>query len=107
MTPPSLRSRIRNGALLMLLLMLGLGAVTVPTIHRLGYAMRRTLYRNYLSIIAADEMHASLYNIQLAQFQGTLPAVLPANQDRFEHWLNVELNNITEPGEGPLANDIK
>jgi NtrC-family two-component system sensor histidine kinase KinB len=107
MTPPSLRSRIRNGALLMLLLMLALGAFAVPTIHRLGYAIRRTLYRNYLSIVAADEMHTSLYNIQLAQFQGTLPAVLPPNHDRFEHWLNVELDNITEPGEGALANEIK
>jgi two-component system, NtrC family, sensor histidine kinase KinB len=107
MTPPSLRSRIRNGTLLMLLLVLGLGVLAVPTVHRLGYAIRRTLYRNYLSIAAATQMHSALYDIQLAQFQGTLPAVLPPSRDRFEHWLNIELNNITEPGEGPLANDIK
>jgi two-component system, NtrC family, sensor histidine kinase KinB len=107
MTPPSLRSRIRNGVLLMLLLVLALGALAVPTVHRLGYSIRRTLYRNYLSIVAAQEMHAALYAIQLAQFQETLPLVLPPNHDLFEHWLDIELHNITEPGEGPLANDIK
>ena len=107
MTPPSLRSRIRNGTLLMLILVLALGALAVPTVHRLGYAIRRTLYRNYLSIAAAGQMHSALYAIQLARFQGTLPAVLPPSHDRFEHWLGIELNNITEPGEGALAGDIK
>jgi NtrC-family two-component system sensor histidine kinase KinB len=107
MKPPSLRSRIRNGALMMLVLVLALGALSVPTIHRLGYAINRTLYRNYLSIEAAEQMHSALYAIQLAQFQGNLAAIIPPNKDRFEHWLDVELGNITEPGEGPLANSIK
>ncbi|HEX4209134.1 MAG TPA: PAS domain-containing protein, partial [Candidatus Binataceae bacterium] len=107
MKPPSLRSRIRNGALMMLVLVLALGALSVPTIHRLGYAINRTLYQNYLSIEAAEQMHSALYAIQLAQYQGNLTSVLPPNKNRFDHWLDVELGNITEYGEGPLANDIK
>src|ERR1700677_2405531 len=107
MKPPSVRSRIRNGALLMLVLALALGTLAVPTIHRLGHAINRTLYRNYLSIEAAEQMHSALYAIQLAQYEGNLKLVLPPNQDRFDHWLNLELGDITEPGEGALANDIK
>jgi two-component system, NtrC family, sensor histidine kinase KinB len=107
MKPPSVRSRIRNGALLMLVLVLAIGALAVPTIHRLGHAINRTLYRNYLSIEAAEQMHSALYAIQLAQYAGNLKLVLPPNQDRFNHWLEVELGNITEVGEGPLAESIK
>jgi two-component system, NtrC family, sensor histidine kinase KinB len=96
MKPPSVRSRIRNGALLMLVLVLAI-----------GHAINRTLYRNYLSIEAAEQMHSALYAIQLAQYAGNLKLVLPPNKDRFNHWLDVELGNITEVGEGPLAESIK
>ena len=43
MTPPSLRSRIRNGTLLMLAIAMALGIFAVPTVHRLGGAIRETL----------------------------------------------------------------
>jgi two-component system, NtrC family, sensor histidine kinase KinB len=106
MKPPLLRSRIRNGTLLMLALALALGIFAVPTVHRLGGAIRETLYRNYASIEAAQHMHAALYNVQLAQLTGTLSKVLAPNRDLFMHWINVELNDITEAGEGDLAADI-
>ncbi|MBV8054586.1 MAG: PAS domain-containing protein [Deltaproteobacteria bacterium] len=107
MTPPSLRSRIRNGTLLMLAIALALGIFAVPTVHRLGNAIRETLYRNYTSIEASQHMHAALYNLQLAQANGTLAAALAPNRDRFTHWINVELNDITEVGEAELAADIQ
>jgi two-component system, NtrC family, sensor histidine kinase KinB len=107
MTPPSLRSRIRNGTLLMLALALALGIVAVPTVHRLGGAIRETLYRNYTSIEAAQHMHAALYNVQLARASGTLGAALAPNRELFAHWINVELNDITEVGEAELAADIQ
>jgi two-component system, NtrC family, sensor histidine kinase KinB len=107
MTPPSLRSRIRNGTLLMLAIALALGIFAVPTVHRLGGAIRETLYRNYLSIEASQHMHAALYNVQLAQANGTLPAALAPNRELFMHWINVELGDITEVGEADLAADIQ
>jgi len=107
MTPPSLRSRIRNGTLLMLALALALGIVAVPTVHRLGGAIRETLYRNYTSIEAAQHMHAALYNVQLASASGRLSAALEPNRDLFAHWITVELNDITEVGEAELAADIQ
>jgi two-component system, NtrC family, sensor histidine kinase KinB len=107
MTPPSLRSRIRNGTLLMLAMALALGVFAIPTVHRLGGAIRATLYRNYTSIEAAQHMHAALYNVQLAMATGTLPAQLGPNRKLFSHWIDVELNDITEVGEAELAADIQ
>ncbi|HWX78278.1 MAG TPA: histidine kinase dimerization/phospho-acceptor domain-containing protein, partial [Candidatus Acidoferrales bacterium] len=107
MMPSSLRKRIRNGGLLMLLIALGLGAVALPKVYRLGGAIRQTLYNNYISIEAAQHMHTALYALQLAQRDGTLAAALPANRDTFRHWIDVELNHITEAGEAALAADIE
>ena len=60
MNPPSLRNRIRNGTLAMLVIAVTLVALALPEVHSLGSAIRRTLYRNYLSIEAAQHMHAAL-----------------------------------------------
>jgi two-component system, NtrC family, sensor histidine kinase KinB len=107
MTPPSLHSRIRNGALMMLAIALALGVVAVPTVHRLGGAIRETLYRNYASIEASQHMHAALYQVQLAEVNGTLASALAPNRERFARWINVELNDITEVGEAELAASIQ
>jgi two-component system, NtrC family, sensor histidine kinase KinB len=91
----------------MLVLTLTIVAFAVPTVHRLGSSIRETLYRNYVSIEAAHHMHATLYAVELAKLQGRLPVALPASRDAFMHWMNVELGDITEVGEGTLAHDIQ
>ena len=107
MTPPPLRARIRNGTLLMLALTLTIGAFAAPTIHKLGGSIRETLYRNYVSIDAAQHMHTALYAVELAQRDENIAAVLPESRTAFTHWIDVELNDITENGEEPLARDIQ
>jgi two-component system, NtrC family, sensor histidine kinase KinB len=107
MTPPPLRQRVRNGTLAMLAIALFLGALALPEIHRLGGAIRETLYRNYTSIEAAQHMHHALWTLELSQRDGTLASVLPANRDEFLHWIIVEANDITEVGEADLARDIE
>ena len=107
MKPPSMRSRIRNGTLLMLAIALALGTIAVPTVHRLGGAIRETLYRNYTSIEAAQHMQAALYAVEIAQLHGMLAVDLAPNRELFDHWVNVELSDITEPGETVLATDIQ
>jgi two-component system, NtrC family, sensor histidine kinase KinB len=107
MKPPPLRKRIRNGALLMLALTLVIGAFAVPAIHTLGSAIRVTLYRNYRSIEAAQQMHTALYTVELGQLQGDLPAILAQSRESFMRWINVELNNATEIGEDALTKDIQ
>jgi two-component system, NtrC family, sensor histidine kinase KinB len=107
MTPSSLSKRIRNGGLLMLFIALALGTVSLPQVYRLGGAIRQTLYNNYISIEAAQHMHTALHALQLAQRDGELAKALPANRDAFRHWIDVELNHITEAGEKELATDIE
>jgi two-component system, NtrC family, sensor histidine kinase KinB len=107
MSSPSLRNRIRNGTLAMLVIALGLVALALPEIHRLGGAIRQTLYQNYVSIEAAQHMHAALSAIQLAEYKGTLAAVFPAKSAEFLHWIDVEEHDITEVGEKQLAQDIE
>jgi NtrC-family two-component system sensor histidine kinase KinB len=91
----------------MLLIVLGLAAVALPQVYRLGGAIRETLRRNYVSIEAAQHMHAALYALELAQRDGTLVKRLQPNRESFTQWLEVELHNITEVGEGELAADIE
>jgi NtrC-family two-component system sensor histidine kinase KinB len=102
-----LSSRIRNGTLLMLAIALALGVLALPKVYSLGGAIRTTLYRNYISIEAAQHMTAALDATQLAQRDGRLKAVLGANRSEFMHWIGIELNDITEVGEADLAHDIQ
>jgi NtrC-family two-component system sensor histidine kinase KinB len=106
MSPPSLRNRIRNGTLAMLIIAVTLVALALPEVHSLGGAIRRTLYRNYVSIEAAQHMHAALWKLQVAAHDGHAAAVLPASRDEFNHWIRLEENDITEPGEATLAREI-
>ena len=107
MSAPSLRSRIRNGTLLMLGFALILGLFAVPSIRSLGSAISDTLYRNYLSIQAAQHMHAALYSAELNAYKGMGNRELSSDRDEFTHWINIELANITETGESALAADIQ
>ncbi|MGD0075947.1 MAG: ATP-binding protein [Candidatus Binataceae bacterium] len=103
---PPLRSKIRNGTLIMLALAIALGALALPGIYKLSGAIRETLHRNYISIEAARQMHTALYALQIAQRDGKLATALPANRDNFLYWDGIEQGDITEVGEAELARDI-
>lgn len=107
MTPPKLRTRIRNGALAMLAIVLFLGALALPEVRRLGGAINETLYRNYVSIEASQHMHAAMWALQLAERDATVAAVLPSARAEFLHWIYIERHDITEAGEAELALDIE
>jgi two-component system, NtrC family, sensor histidine kinase KinB len=106
MKAPPLSSRIRNGALLLLAMALILGMIALPRVFRLGGAIRETLYRNYISIEAAQHMNAALTVLQIAERDGTLDKKLAPNRKEFMHWIGMELGDITEAGEAQLARDI-
>ncbi len=107
MSAPSLQSRIRDGTLLMLALVVGLGIFTLPRLYALGGAIRQTLYRNYVSIEAAQHMHATLATLQIAEHSGNSAAVLPETRRTFIYWSDVEDRNYTEQGEPALASDLR
>ena len=103
---PSLRNRIRNGSLILLALVTILGAYALPSIYRLGGAIRETLYRNYVSIEAAQHMHAALMALQVAELHDHGREQLDSSRKEFLHWLEVEDSDWTEVGEPALAEDI-
>jgi NtrC-family two-component system sensor histidine kinase KinB len=103
----SLRSRIRNSVLILVGLVVLLGVYALPRVYRLGGAIRETLYRNYVSIDAAEHMHAALRNLELAELGGRAPQALAQSQRDFMHWMGVENRDFTEVGEPKLAHDIE
>ena len=107
MTVPSLRRRIRNGSLLMLLLVLGIGASALPQVYHLGGAIGRTLYGNYLSIESAQHMHRELDALEFAHKKGTLADALREHRAAFKRSLTEELKHTVEVGEAELAGDIE
>jgi two-component system, NtrC family, sensor histidine kinase KinB len=107
MSSPSLRRRIRNGSLLLLLIVIGIAAIALPKVYRLGHAIRTTVYGNYASIEAAHHMHRALDALQFAQQQGALAAALPVHRDTFRYWIQEEFEHTVEVGEAELAADIE
>ncbi|HUA32658.1 MAG TPA: ATP-binding protein [Candidatus Binataceae bacterium] len=107
MSPPSLRTRIRNGTLIMLALVVLLGIYTLPRLYSLGGAIRNTLYRNYVSIDAAQHMHAALTRLQLAERDNDGRAELPDAQKEFMQYMDIENHDYTEIGEPELAHEIQ
>jgi two-component system, NtrC family, sensor histidine kinase KinB len=106
MNAPSMQRQIRNGTLLMLALVVLLGLYTLPRVYALGGAIRATLYRNYVSIEAAQNMHSALTTLQVAEHDGKAKDVLPAARHNFLQWNDVENHDFTEVGEPELAADI-
>jgi len=103
----SLRSRIRNGTLLLLALVIVLGAYALPRLNHLGGAIRETLYRNYISIEVGQHQHEVLRNLERAERDGKAREALPAARDTFMHWMDIEQHDITEVGEPQIANDVE
>ena len=107
MNTPSLRTRIRNVSLLLVVVVIGLGVYALPRVYRLGTSIRDTLYRNYISIEAAQHMHEALRVLQLAERDGHARDALPSSRATFMHWMDIEDHDFTELGEPELAHDIE
>jgi two-component system, NtrC family, sensor histidine kinase KinB len=107
MSTPSLRTRIRNVSLLLVVLVIGLGVYALPRVYQLGTSIRDTLYRNYISIEAAQHMHDALRVLQLAERDGHGRDALPSSRATFMHWMDIEDHDFTEVGEPELAHDIQ
>lgn len=103
----SLRNRARDSILILLAFVVVFGAYALPRVYQLGAAIRETLYRNYVSIEAAQHMHEDLRRLQLAERGGIARDALPRIRADFNHWIDVENHDFTEAGEPELAADIE
>jgi len=108
-----MRRRIFLGLLPLLILLVVVGGYGIALFSHLGGAVDVILRENYRSIVAAQNMKESAERMDSA-----LLFILAGEQERgrkmygenvpiFEQNLKAELNNITIPGEGELAQKIK
>ncbi len=93
--------------MLLLVLVVLLGAFTLPRVYSLGGAIRQTLYRNYISIEAAQHMHAALARLELAERDGRAKEALAPERAEFMRWMDTEDHDYTEVGEPELAHTIR
>ena len=107
MNTPSLRTRIRNVSLLLVVLVIGLGLYALPRVYQLGTSIRETLHRNYVSIEVAQHLHDKLRALQLAERDGHARDALADTRAGFAHWMDIEDHDFTELGEPELAHDIE
>ncbi len=107
MSTPSLRTRIRNVSLVLVVLVIGLGLYALPRVYQLGTSIRETLHRNYVSIEAAQHMHDALRGLQLAERDGHARDAVADSRATFMHWMDIEDHDFTELGEPELAHDIE
>ncbi|MEI8183240.1 MAG: HAMP domain-containing protein, partial [Desulfomonile sp.] len=95
------------GVLLAIIMILGLQSVTLFT--ELGGSIDSILRENYRSVIACQEMKEALERVDsgilftLLGYEGEGIELIRKNERLFENALEVELNNITLPGEGEKA----
>ena len=104
-----LRQKISLGFGALLVIILVIGTQSIVHLSRLGLAIDVILRENYRSVIACQQMKEALERID----SGSLFILLGharegedlvlANRAEFEKSLQVELNNITVPGEGEKA----
>jgi signal transduction histidine kinase len=75
----------------------------------LGHSSRRIANENYASVVAAERMKDAVEemdrvaSLSVARRPPPAPDLSAAARARFQHELEVELNNITEPGEAEKA----
>ena len=97
----------------LLLIVAAMGVLTIRQIDLLGGAIDVMLKQNYRSVVACQNMTASLERIDsgvLFTFAGHYQEGVNAirqHEESFHHALNVELGNITLPGEDQKALRIR
>jgi NtrC-family two-component system sensor histidine kinase KinB len=90
-----------------------IGALTITQIHDLGQAIDVILKQNYRSVVACQDMTESLERMDSGVLFTLAGNKVEGNHlireytPKFRAALDVELNNITLPGEGQKAEKIK
>ena len=102
---PPLRRRIISRFLIIVGLYAIFGIVMIAAVFFASRMTPRLIHVNYDSIAAANQMNESWFNINSPQTDPR--GNLDLWQANFETALNIEEHNITEPGEGDVAKNIR
>jgi two-component system, NtrC family, sensor histidine kinase KinB len=106
----SMKKRILLWFCPIIILFLGVGLYAVLLFNRLGGSINVILRENYESVLAAQQMKESSERMDsglsfaLAGEEKRGRDLFNENAPLFQESLKKELNNVTLPGEGELAN---
>jgi signal transduction histidine kinase len=109
----SLRQKLALGFGGLLIIIAAIGVHNITRITALGQSIDVILRENYRSVVACQEMKEALERIDSGAVFVLLGAEqkgndqIAQNEARFEKALQVELGNITLPGEGEKAKRLK
>ncbi|MGB6067460.1 MAG: ATP-binding protein [Desulfomonilaceae bacterium] len=109
----SLRQKLSLGFGALLTIMVLVGMQSVSLLSQLGDSIDVILRENYRSTIACQQMREALENInsgilfRLLGYEQEGIKQISANEPKFENALQVELNNVTLPGEGEKARRLQ
>jgi signal transduction histidine kinase len=108
----SIRQKLMLGFGGLLVIVAGIGVMTIVQIRQLGEAIEVILRENYRSVVACQEMKESLERVD----RGIVFTFLEADADgrrqvedgmkRFSEAFTVEMGNITLPGEGEKSHHL-
>ncbi|HEX8330248.1 MAG TPA: HAMP domain-containing protein [Hymenobacter sp.] len=106
--PATIKSKLTLGLGFLFLIIVLLSGVGGYFLHRLSRSAEATLRDNYRSVNYARRLANALADLRDARL-GAGPAAAPAAEQArqtFERYIAAERQNITEPGEGPLADSV-
>ena len=108
-----LRQKLILGFGVLLVILMAIGVQSILYLSRLGESIDVILRENYRSVIACQQMKEGLERIDSGLLFTLLgdtqegEELIRKNEAAFEKALQAELNNITVPGEGEKAGEIK
>ena len=101
----TIKSKLTLGLGFLFLIILLLSGVGAYFLYQLSRSAEATLQNNYRSVNYARQMTDALADLRDARATAAAPAAAQARQT-FERYLAAEQRNITEPGEGELADSM-
>ncbi len=101
----TIKSKLTLGLGFLFLIILLLSGVGAYFLYQLSRSAAATLQDNYRSVNYAQQMTDALADLRDARATAAAPAAAQARQT-FERFLAAEQRNITEPGEGELADSM-
>jgi NtrC-family two-component system sensor histidine kinase KinB len=107
-----IRQKLLLGFGSILIIVAGIGAVTILQLRTLGRAIDVILRENYRSVVACQQMKEALERIDsgvlftLAGNQSAGQTLVEENLRTFEAAYEVEMGNVTLPGEGERAQRV-
>jgi signal transduction histidine kinase len=108
-----LRGKLALGFAALLAILIFLGGESIALLSQLGGSIEVILRENYRSVIACERMKESLERLDSAALfalGGEVErgrALAAQHRPHFEEALKIELDNITEPGEGERAERLR